>query len=224
MTAPTASAVPDILRAGPALRLLRDQSGPPLLRGRAPLRQPAQRLLAAAGRLGPDAAAARPVGAMVAPRPRVRAHERRFPDDQGKRRPAPRRLRGVARAARAAGRRAPAAGGSRSSGSRRTRERWACRAVSSASRSARSKRRASSSCPRPRPRTRPCPTRSGCGGSRRSRRRSPATGRFRHALARDPARSACHTRVFRRYARKRVVGEGCPVIKRGSRGRIGRES
>ena len=157
------SAIPDVLGPGPRVRLLRDQPRPRLGGGRRALRQPAQRLLAAAARRRLHAAPLRPAGAVRPARARLRRHERRRPHDARLGRPAPRRLRPAApRAARA---RADARARSPSSARRPT-------AVSSTSgpSSARSCGRsrpapASSSCRRPRRRTPPCPTRSGCAGS-----------------------------------------------------------
>ena len=93
------SAVPDVLAPGLDLRLLRDQPGPRLGRRRGALREPAQRLLAAAARRGLHAAPLRPAGAVLAARARARRHERRVPHDARLGRPAARRLR--PRAARA---------------------------------------------------------------------------------------------------------------------------
>jgi hypothetical protein len=93
-------------------RLLRGQPGPALLGGRAPRRQPPQRLLATSRRLRADLAAARPERAVGAARARLRAHERRVQDDEGEQRAAPRRLRGRSGEAGAA-RRAPRAGDDR---------------------------------------------------------------------------------------------------------------
>ena len=58
-----------------------------------PLRQPAQRLLAAPARRRLHAAALRPAGAVRAARARLRHHERGLPDDARLGRPAARRLR-----------------------------------------------------------------------------------------------------------------------------------
>ena len=65
---PPLVAVPDVLAPEPALRLLRHQPGPRLGRRARALREPAQRLLAAAPRRRLHAAALRPVGAVRAAR------------------------------------------------------------------------------------------------------------------------------------------------------------
>ena len=116
----TPSDVPDVLAPGPDGRLLRDQPGPRLRRRRRALRQPAQRLLAAAPRRRLHAAALRAARAVRAARAGHRRHERRLPDDAGLRRPAPRRLRGLGRAARSASRASCARARSASSARRRT--------------------------------------------------------------------------------------------------------
>ncbi len=151
--------------AGPALRLLRHQSRPPLIRGGVPLRQPAQRLLAPARGRGPDAAPARPERAVGHAGARLRAHERRLPDDEGLERPAPGRLRRLHGAPGAAGGRARTRNDRLRrqvvvSGSVRTSRgaSWGCRSGSWA-------RRRSSFCPRRHPRTPPSRTTSGSPGS-----------------------------------------------------------
>ncbi len=91
-------------------RLLRDQPRVRLGRGRRALRQSAQRLLAAAARCRLHAQALRSRGAVLGARARDRADERGHQDDARLERPAPRRLRRLARTAAGARARVPPAG------------------------------------------------------------------------------------------------------------------
>ena len=158
------SAVPDVLGAGPDLHLLRDQPGPRLGCRRSPLREPAQRLLAAAARGGLHAAAVRADGAVRAARARLRRDERRLRTTPGSGDLRRGDFDGVA--ARAASRPSSTRSRSRSSARRRTAAR-STSGPSSGRSGARSGRPRSSCSRRPRRRTRPCRTPSGCTGSAR---------------------------------------------------------
>ena len=155
---------PGRARAGALGDLLRHQPGARLGGCGGALREPAQRLLAAAPRGGLHAAPARARRAVRAARLRLRDHERGLSHDAGLGRPAPGRFRRRCGAARAD--RASSSGRARSASSaRRPTAAPSASGPSSGSRSAASARRRSSCSRPPRRRTRPCRGTSGCAGS-----------------------------------------------------------
>ena len=199
--ASTPSSVPDVLAPGPDLRFLRDQPGTRLRRGGRALREPAQRLLAAAARRGLHAAPLRPAGAVLAARARLRRHE----CGRTARRPglvtcaAATSTSKRSRSASAPSRRARL----RSSGRRRIAGSIA-NASSSARSCARSARPGSSSCRRHRRRTRRCRTPSVSRRFARSRRGSSPLSARRCGRRARPRRS----RAARAVRRHPVPGTG----------------
>ena len=168
-------------RPAPPRAVLRDQPGTRLSGRAGALREPAQRLLAAAARGGLHAPAVDAGRAVARARRRCGRHERRAPNDAGLVGPPRRGLRRQRGAAGAARDRL------RAGVARVRRQGGVPRVVQGASRSSASKTgrsartRDSSCCRRPHPRTRRFRGRSGSAGSRSSRARA--------CPSRDPPRA-----------------------------------